>query len=91
VTAFELLVRERGSGEWQRVDVVPHKVNALTWAGKHSLAGLHSATQYEASVKTQNADGWGRHSHKPFNFATYGAGQFMHPIGWDSLTEMLSW
>ena len=61
---------------WRRLEVEPKKQDSMTWAGKHSLSGLGGAAQYEARVRTENAEGWNNLS-LPFQFATFGAGTYL--------------
>lgn len=71
---FELLYRRHSEPKevWRRLEVEPKKQDSMTWAGKHSLSGLGGAAQYEARVRTENAEGWNNLS-LPFQFATFGA------------------
>lgn len=72
VTQFRLEVRERGTSSWRSYTVTAHKDGAYHWAGKQFLSDLSGATQYQARVSAENAEGWSKPG-KAWSFATLGA------------------
>lgn len=72
VTQFRLEVRERGTSSWRSYTVQAHKDGAYHWAGKQFLSDLSGATQYQARVSAENAEGWSKPG-KAWSFATLGA------------------
>lgn len=72
VTQFRLEVRERGSSTWRSYTVTAHKDGAYHWAGKQFLSDLSGATQYQARVSAENAEGWSKPG-TAWSFATLGA------------------
>lgn len=71
IEEFELTWRQE-DGQWEGFTVEAHKVNEISWAGKHAFTGLSTATRFEVKVSAKNEEGWSRLS-PSFHFATFGA------------------
>ena len=74
IEEFELTWRQE-DGQWEGFTVEAHKVNEISWAGKHAFTGLSTATRFEVKVSAKNEEGWSRLS-PSFHFATFGAGKY---------------
>ncbi|XP_059095323.1 lachesin-like isoform X2 [Tigriopus californicus] len=86
VEEFLLRYRSHDDSEWQEVQIESTEESTQTYAGKRSLSGLSSASQYEAVVLAKNGQGWSRPSAK-FQFATFGA----EPLTDASSATSVSW